>query len=61
MIKIDNSLCCCCGHCQFIRMALPLVKSIDSVDYYEDPRPEDRNFVEKIIMECWASAISLEN
>ena len=60
MIKIDNNLCCGCGHCQFIRFTLPLVKTIDDVEYHEDPRPEDRNFVDNIIMECWASAISKE-
>lgn len=60
VIKIDNNRCCCCGHCQFIRMVLPLVKSIDGVDYYEDPRPEDEKFVENMVMECWANAISIE-
>ena len=42
MIKINNDLCCGCGHCQFIRFTLPLVKTVGRVDYYEDPRPEDR-------------------
>ena len=47
MIKIDNSRCCCCGHCQFIRMVLPLFKSENGVDYYEDPsRPEDQKFID---------------
>lgn len=60
MIKINNDLCCGCGHCQFIRFTLPLVKTVEHVDYYEDPRPEDRKFVENIVMECWASAMSIE-
>ncbi len=57
MIRIDNERCCGCGHCQSIRMTLPLVKSVDLVDYHEDPRPEDRDFVEKIMLECWSQAI----
>ena len=60
MIKINNDLCCGCGHCQFIRFTLPLVKTVGRVDYYEAPRPEDRKFVENIVMECWASAMSIE-
>ena len=60
MIKIDNERCCGCGHCQFVRMTLPLVRSEESVDFYEDPRPEDRQFVENIIMECWSAAISFD-
>lgn len=60
MIKIDNNLCCGCGHCSWIRFGLPLVKTVDGVEYHEDPRPEDRNFVENMIMECWASAITIE-
>lgn len=60
VIRIDNNRCCGCGHCQFIRTVLPLLRSIDGVDYYEDPRPEDQKFVENMIAECWASAISIE-
>lgn len=60
MIKINNNLCCCCGHCQAIRFGLPLIKVVDGIEYHEDPRPEDRKFVENIIMECWSSAISIE-
>ena len=61
MIKIDNSRCCCCGHCQFIRMVLPLFKSENGVDYDEDPsRPEDQKFIENIALECWGQAITIE-
>ena len=58
MIKINNNLCCGCGHCSWIRFGLPLIKTIDGIEYHEDPRPEDTNFVENLIMECWSSAIS---
>ena len=34
--------------------------TVDGVEYHENPRPEDRNFVENMIMECWASAITIE-
>ena len=61
MITINNELCCCCGHCMFIKMNLHLLKTIDRVDYYGGPRPEDVNFVEKIVMDCWASAIKYEH
>lgn len=58
MIKINTEQCCCCGACQSIRFTLPLIKSTGGCLYYEDPRPEDRAFVEKVILDCWASAIS---
>ena len=61
MIKINNNLCCGCGHCSWIRFGLPLIKTADGVEYHEDPRPEDRSFVENLITECWSSAITVKN
>ena len=57
MIRIDLNNCCCCGHCQFVRMNLQLIKSVDGVDYYEDPRPEDQLYVGKYIAGCPTGAI----
>lgn len=59
MICIHNDRCCCCGHCQFIRFSLPLVKTVGDLEYHEDPRPEDMKFVENIAMECQCSAIEV--
>ena len=42
-------------------MVLPLFKSENGVDYYEDPsRPEDQKFIENIALECWGQAITIE-
>ena len=58
MIKIKNDQCCCCGACQSLRFSMPVIKTIDGCDYYEDPRPEDREFVSKIMADCWSQAIT---
>ena len=60
MIRIDNDRCCCCGHCQFIRMTLPVVKSVNGVDYFEDPRPEDIPYIQKMVSECWTGALEMD-
>ena len=60
MIKINNDRCGGCGHCSFIRFSLPLVRSEPGADFYENPGEEDRRYVENIIMECPAAAITIE-
>ena len=59
MIVIDSSKCVGCGHCNAMVMTFPCIQIADDLEFYQEPPVQDRDYVLKIMRECWAHCITL--
>lgn len=59
MIIIDRSRCVSCGACSAMVMMLKCIKATPEVELYEEPLPEGRDYVQKVMHDCWSKCIYL--
>lgn len=59
MIVIDRDRCVSCGHCNAMVMTFNCIKIQDQYEFYEEPPAQDRDYVLRIMKECWAHCITL--
>ena len=60
MIIIDRSRCVSCGACNAMTMMLHCIKSNPEAELYEEPQfREGREYVEKVMHDCWSKCIYL--
>lgn len=59
MIVIDRRNCVSCGACNAITMTFKCIKTTPEYELYEEPPKEGRDYVQKIMRDCWAKCIYL--
>ncbi len=59
MIVIDRSRCMGCGHCNALVTTFKCIQSNPEYELYEEPPAQDRDYVQRIMRECWAHCIYL--
>ena len=59
MIVIDRNRCVSCGACNAICMTFKCIQATPEVELHEEPPVEGRDYVEKIMRDCWAKCIYL--
>ena len=59
MIVIDRTRCVSCGACNAITMTFKCIKATADYELYEEPPVEGRDYVQKIMRDCWAKCIYL--
>jgi len=59
MIVIDRTRCVSCGACNAIAMTFKCIKATADYELYEEPPKEARDYVQKIMRDCWAKCIYL--
>ena len=60
MIVIDRGRCVSCGACGAMTMMLKCIKATPEVELYEEPLlTEGRDYVQKIMGDCWSKCIYL--
>lgn len=60
MIVIDRSRCSSCGACSAMVMMLKCIKATPDVELYEEPElQEGRDYVQKVMHNCWSKCIYL--
>ena len=57
MIAIDRNRCCGCGKCVTIVITLKTLYEKDNIEFYQEPPDMDSEYIDNIMMECWAQCI----
>ena len=58
MIVIDRTKCVGCGTCSAMTM-FTLLQNTGEIELYEEPPKQDREYVQRIMRECWSHCITL--
>ena len=48
-----------CGHCNALVTTFKCIQSNPEYELYEEPPAQDRDYVQRIMRECWAHCIYL--
>ncbi len=59
MIVIDRSKCMGCGACNAMVMTFTCLQNTGEIELYAEPPAQDRDYVLKVMRECWAHCITL--
>lgn len=59
MIVIDRSNCIGCGACSTMTLTFPCIEKRGELEFYEEPPKQDRDYVLKVMRECWSHCIGL--
>ena len=59
MIVIDRTKCVSCGACATMTLTFTCLQNTGDYELYAEPPKQDRDYVQRIMRECWAHCIYL--
>ena len=59
MIIIDRTKCVSCGTCSAMTLTFTCLQNTGDYEVYAEPPKQDRDYVQRIMRECWAHCIYL--
>ena len=59
MIIIDRTKCVSCGTCSAMTLTFTCLQNTGDFEVYAEPPKQDRDYVQRIMRECWAHCIYL--